>query len=195
MSHCIKKMFWTRLIHVMPAYAKYDLDESLIRVNIADFKVTYSQYFSKIGHAIILRLSDHFFTTFQHIWQVKNSHWTVTWQFMKKFICFVDIVLNTHEYFLKVVPTLVEDNNGQRLANPFQYTFAYRVSYKRLLYDFIWIQKTLVYHLICICWNIPAKIFYCQMQCDCDIIITAPGHGEEMVSLKKKTPLPEGECW
>lgn len=34
--------------------------------------------------------------------------------------------LNTHDYVLKVVPTLVEDVGGKKTFNTYQYTFAYR---------------------------------------------------------------------
>lgn len=37
-------------------------------------------------------------------------------------------VLNSHDYVLKVVPSLVEDIQGNRLLNPYQYTYAHRVS-------------------------------------------------------------------
>lgn len=35
-------------------------------------------------------------------------------------------VLNSHDYVLKVVPSLVEDIQGNRLLNPYQYTYAHR---------------------------------------------------------------------
>lgn len=35
-------------------------------------------------------------------------------------------VLNSHDYILKVVPTLVEDVQGNNLLNPYQYTYAHR---------------------------------------------------------------------
>ena len=75
---------------------------------------------------------------------------------MKMLVNIFVSALSSHDYYLKIVPTVYKDQNGQARMHPFQYTYAYRVSNKLLIVISLVIHKLLcLFTVIFILVNLP----------------------------------------